>query len=106
MKFSENPYYSPEKCGLQILDSINTAGSYEYDMFVVWVKLDDNSIWWATDSGCSCPVPFEVGRHDLHEITEETYYNFDLALKNHKNLKPQDYFMILNAVRRHLKMMA
>ncbi len=105
MKFTENPYYSPHLCGLQILESINTANSHEFDMFAVWIKLDDNTLWWDTDSGCSCPTPFENGHHDLKEITEATYYNFDLALKNHSNLKPKDYFMVLNAVKRHLKLM-
>lgn len=103
MKFNDNPYYSPEKCGLQILDSIDTGGSYEFDMFVVWIKLEDGTLWWDTDAGCSCPVPFEGDRHNLKEVNEETFYNFDLALKNHSNLKPRDYFMILNSVKRHLK---
>lgn len=90
MKFEHNPYYSPEKCGLSLLYSIDTAGSYEFDMIAIWEKLDDNTIWWDTDSGCSCPVPFENERHDLKEITTDTYYNFKLALENQTDIKQED----------------
>lgn len=90
MKFKYNPYYSPDKCGLNIIYQINTGGSYEYDMLIVWEKLDDNTIWWDSDSGCSCPSPFDDHGHDLKEITSDTYYNFKLALENHRDIKKED----------------
>lgn len=104
MKFQHNPYYSPEECGLKLVDSVDTAGSYEFDIFAIWIKLDDFSIWWDTDSGCSCPVPFEIGSHDLKEVTEDTFYNFELGLKNHRNFKPEDYFRLLKTVKNYLEL--
>jgi hypothetical protein len=89
MNFNNNPYYSPELCGLEIFTSIDTAGSYEFDIFVIWKKLDDNTLWYAQDSGCSCPTPFEDfnSLSDLTPITEETWHGFKEALKNHYNIE-------------------
>lgn len=89
MKVEHNPYYSPEKCGLEILFEVDTAGSYEFDMFVVWERTSDRTIWWSSDSGCSCPTPFE-DVSELSEITTDTYYNFKLALENHSHISKED----------------
>jgi len=104
MKFNDNPYYSPEKCNLEIFIDIDTAGSYEFDMFVIWKKLDDNTLWWDTDSGCSCPVPFDNSDngHDLKPITKETWYSFTEALKNHYNISQQDILRIQTKVKNYL----
>lgn len=104
MKFNYNPYYSPEKCGLEIFDSINTAGSYEYDIFCIWKKLDDQTLWWDIDSGCSCPSPFDDHGHDLKEITQDTYFNFKQALDNHYNIGMKEIIEIDSKVRGFLKL--
>lgn len=105
MTFTENPYYNPEKCGLSIFECINTAGSYEFDIFCIWEKNDDNTLWWDSDSGCSCPSPFDIGDHghDLKPITTETFYNFQEALKNHYNISEEQYRNIKDKVRDHLR---
>lgn len=79
MKFDGNPYYSPESYGLEIFESIDTARSYEFALFVIWKKLDDDTLWWDTDSGCSCPSPFDSSDHghELKQITADTFYNFN-----------------------------
>jgi len=59
------PFYNPENFGLELTGSVDTAGAYEYDEFAVWVHKENKSIYYATDSGCSCPTPFE-------EVTIET----------------------------------
>lgn len=104
MKFNDNPYYSPSKCGLEIFESIDTAGSYEFDMLVVWKKLDDNTLWYDTDSGCSCPSPFDNGDHghDLKSITKKTLHAFDEALKNHYNISTEQYNNISQKVKRYI----
>jgi hypothetical protein len=93
LKFNDNPYYSPELCGLEIFEEIDTADSYEFDKLVVWKKNDDGSLWWDCDSGCSCPSPFDNSDngHDLKQITHDTVYNFDLALKNHGRITTEQY---------------
>lgn len=104
MKFDENPYYNPSKCGLEIFEQIDTADSYEFDMFVIWKKLDDNTLWWDTDSGCSCPVPFSNAdhSHDLKPITGETYHGFIQALNNHNRIEQEDINKIENKVKNYL----
>lgn len=55
-----NPYYNPAECGLEILETVDEPGmSYEFNMFVVWKRLSDGALFYASDSGCSCPSPFE-----------------------------------------------
>lgn len=106
MKFYENPYYSPEKCGLEIFKKIDTAGSYIFDMFVVWKKLDDNTLWWDTDSGCGYLIPFDNldSGHDLKPITEETWHRFEDALKSHHNISPSDINNTTRKVKDYLKL--
>lgn len=104
MKFTDNPYYSPESCGLEIIASVDTADSYEYDMLVVWKKLDDETLWWDADAGCSCPVPFDPSDngHDLLPITKDNYNEFEKALDNHCD-SSTDFQRIKLKVKKHLK---
>lgn len=96
MNFKTNPYYHPENCGLGIFESIDTAGSWEYDIFCIWEKLDDKTLWWDTDSGCSCPIPFDNSDngHDLKPITKDAFFNFEQGLENHPNITNSDIFNI------------
>lgn len=57
--YDMNVYYNPEKSGLKILGEIDTADSYEFTKLVVWERIEDGVLFWGTDSGCSCPSPFE-----------------------------------------------
>lgn len=87
-------YNDPEHFGLKQEFSCEASNaSYSFDMLVVWRKLDDGSLWYATDSGCSCPSPFEgyasfpatltrvANPADLHDVLDrcayETEYNPD-----------------------------
>lgn len=103
MNFNHNPYYSPEKCGLEIFDTVSTGECYSFDMLVIWKKLDDNTLWYASDSGCSCPTPFDPGRHELEQITKKTFYGFDQALKNHYRISTSEYNEISRNVKKYLK---
>lgn len=52
-------YYSPDHFGLEILGSIEWHDyAYEFDMTVV-LRGEDGQLYYADDSGCSCPSPFE-----------------------------------------------
>ena len=53
-----NVYYDPEKFGLTQIGHIELAGSYEFDTYVLW-KDKNGLVYWAYDTGCSCPIPFE-----------------------------------------------
>lgn len=52
-------YYQPEAFDLEILGQLNDPqASYSFDDFVVW-QHKDGRIFYGSDSGCSCPSPFE-----------------------------------------------
>lgn len=53
-------YNQPEAFGLEGFGDVDRGGSYEFDIFAVWRSIEDPSLfYWGTDSGCSCPSPFE-----------------------------------------------
>ena len=53
-----NIYYDPEDYGLKVFTSVEDEADYEFDMFVVWVD-EAGALFYAEDSGCSCPEPFQ-----------------------------------------------
>lgn len=87
---SPDVYYNPENFGLTTVGSVYWYdGSYEFDMTVVWKDAEGN-FYWAHDSGCSCPSPFEdytsldmLEKGTAHEaaadlqaaLSENRYYN-------------------------------
>ena len=53
-----NPYYNPEKLELELYSLGEPGLSYEYNTLCFWATTD-GKIYTASDSGCSCPTPFE-----------------------------------------------
>jgi hypothetical protein len=54
-----DPYNQPERFGLTVVGDIEWSNyAYEFNMTVVW-RDSDGTVYWADDSGCSCPSPFE-----------------------------------------------
>lgn len=54
-------YYNPEAFGLEVVATVDwDAGSYEFDYTVVWYHKASGKYYYADDSGCSCPSPFEA----------------------------------------------
>ena len=46
---------------------------YSFDLLAFWVRKRDGQLLYATDSGCSCPTPFEDTKvRDLRETTLDT----------------------------------
>lgn len=47
--------------------------NYSFDLLAFWVRKRDGQLLYATDSGCSCPMPFEDTKvRDLRETTLDT----------------------------------
>lgn len=62
-----NVYYSPEYFGLTAVGEIEwTDEEYQFDMTAAWVDASGR-YFWADDSGCSCPAPFE-NFHSLSDL--------------------------------------
>ena len=71
--WEKNPYYNPESLGLEIVAQLNPYLSYEFDMVVVWKEIKSGDLYWAADTGCSCPTPFE----DYTSIETLNKFNYD-----------------------------
>jgi len=66
-EFNGNPYYHPEKCGLEIVEFIdNSKEEYTFDYTVIWRDIETGKYYRGSDSGCSCPIPFE----DFHSLAD------------------------------------
>lgn len=54
-----NLYYYPENFGLEPVGQINWINEpYEFEITAVWKK-KRGEYYFASDSGCSCPTPFD-----------------------------------------------
>jgi hypothetical protein len=72
----ENVYSSPEKYGLTTIGEVSwSEPCYDFDLTAVW-RSSQGVLYWADDSGCSCPAPFEDYR-SLEEL--KTGSGADLA---------------------------
>jgi hypothetical protein len=61
-------YYNPEDHGLRIVAELHEPDMcYEFNMLVVWMDKDGEA-YYAQDSGCSCPSPFE-NYHSIADLT-------------------------------------
>lgn len=59
---------NPQDFGLTMVKDVDIADSYEFDMIAIW-KTEDGRYLIGTDSGCSCPTPFENTKvEDLTEV--------------------------------------
>lgn len=66
MSYDTNPYYNPEATGLVKVAEVELdEPCYSFDTVAVWA--DAHGMYLATDSGCSCPTPFENynGKQDM-----------------------------------------
>ena len=79
-KLVDDLYDSPAKFDLTIIGSADKdeLWSYGFDMFVVWQHLNGR-VYWAADSGCSCPSPFRY-YSSLDKATCGTTQECDQAL--------------------------
>lgn len=87
MSWDVNVYYNPEKCNLTQIGMLSDPdASWSFNDLVVWQHVDGR-IFYATDSGCSCPTPFEDynSLEDLTEVVNTTasWDAFQLAVENH-----------------------
>lgn len=82
-----NVYYDPADFGLTTVGEVEwTDESYEFDLTVVWKDVDGN-LYWADDSGCSCPSPFE----DFSTIDQLDKGNFFDLVKHLDSRKEKAY---------------
>lgn len=74
MSYNDNVYYSPEKYGLTPVGEIEWDGeSYQFNITAVWRHQETGDLYYADDSGCSCPAPFET-YDSLDELNKATRF--------------------------------
>lgn len=87
-------YNQREKFGLEIVGDISwDAEPYQFDLTVVWRDPKTGEMFYARDSGCSCPQPFEeyTSREKLTPI--ESFHEFsDMITKSVEILKEDTYY--------------
>lgn len=55
-----NPYDDPAHYGLEIVGDISwDSDPYQFNYTVIWRNIQTAQMFYASDSGCSCPSPFE-----------------------------------------------
>lgn len=76
-----NPYYHPEKLGLEVVETFEySPEDYGYDVRFIWRHTETGVLYSARDYGCLCLTPFEgyetddvttLPRFDRDEVIEE-----------------------------------
>lgn len=51
-------YYRPESHGVTCVGQVEWGSHHWFDLTAVWVDADKR-LYWADDTGCSCPMPFD-----------------------------------------------
>lgn len=76
--FNANPYYNPSECGLELITTVEEDEAYQFAIVAVWRDLATNKFYYASDSGCSCPTPFESYNElgSLNPLNEQTWDEF------------------------------
>ena len=54
---------------------------YSFDLLRFWVRKSDGMVLYATDSGCSCPIPFE--ETTVGELKETTLAGVERVARSH-----------------------
>ena len=79
-------YYQPEEFGLELIGTYSHPDlSWEFEMVIVLRHKETGDLYWAQDSGCSCPSPFEdfTSFADLGPpLTLENFEAFEAAISD------------------------
>lgn len=86
-----NLYYHPEDFDLKIFATIEDEPYYDFNITVILQDKQGN-LFYAQDSGCSCPSPFENHKYeDLMPITIDTLDDFRREVKEHHRQEPSHF---------------
>lgn len=90
---TDDLYNQPEKFGLTQIGCLDDPeASYSFDYLIVW-KHEDGRVFYAEDSGCSCPSPFEdfTKLEDATEVTDANWAEFQHSVETHCLRKRYNY---------------
>lgn len=91
--YAPDPYYQPEDFGLTSIGEVSWDNEfYQFDLTAVWRNNETGVIYYADDSGCSCPSPFE-DFHDVSDLTETNISELSAVLYARRNdIATSEYF--------------
>lgn len=75
-----------ERLGFEtVADFDDPEASYSFDEFRIWRRTDDGRLFYGTDSGCSCPSPFQdfKAEADCTAITKQSLSAFVQAFSEY-----------------------
>lgn len=94
---SYNPYYDSDKLGWKQISLVSSEAyqDYGFDILCFWLT-QDGVVYAASDSGCSCPSPFEDYSFDEEgppcgKTPLEKVANYEQALSMIKSWNAQEY---------------
>lgn len=87
-----NLYTDPHKFGLTPIQEIDWSdGCYVFNITAIYQNPHTGKLYYAEDSGCSCPTPFEnQGLTDLTEITSLNEFHTHLNKRHHEHCVHDD----------------
>lgn len=88
--YDENVYVHPEKYGLEIVACVDAyEPDYSFDLFLILREKATGKLFVASDSGCSCPMPFED--HDFPQDFTEVKTWEDVKREYNAHFPENDY---------------
>lgn len=88
--------YDPKYFGLTPVAEFELREpDYSFDTFKVWYHSENEKYYWAQDSGCSCPSPFEG--YGCRETGDEISDSLEISMVLDK-LDSGDFFEAVNAM--------
>ena len=84
-------YNNPAKFGFRIVESSwEPDACYRFNAVILFEDLDTGLKWFASDSGCSCPRPFENVR-GTSDMTPHKGHEQEYADRKYAVLHPQKW---------------
>lgn len=103
--WQEDEYIKAIEDYMTLLGEIRLApGYFSFDLLRVYTRNEDGMLLWQTDSGCSCPEPFESFRvKDLKESNLSTFKTVFMAFYDEKEYDRYPKAVISREVTKLLK---
>ena len=73
----------------EIIEHERRGESYQFDLIGVRKRTSDGKVFWSTDSGCSCPSPWEDHTDADWQPLPETWDEFEKEAK--EGLDPTEF---------------
>lgn len=95
-----DPYAQPEQFGLEVIGEFDiTEPCYSFNIFAVFKHKETGQLYYETDSGCSCPSPFEdTTMPDLKPVTRAELTQLILSSPHAEDGPTADWRNLLNKI--------